>query len=56
LEIALPNLFYLFYFFLAEIVETTDDKKITREQIIDINFVGKMFKEVNIYERSKPIK
>jgi|TARA_B110000879_G_scaffold99691_1_gene135377 hypothetical protein len=38
-----------------EIVETIDDKEITREQILDVNFVGKMIKEVSIYERSKPI-
>ena len=38
-----------------EIVETLDDKERTREQILDVNFVGKMIKEVSIYERSKPI-
>ena len=37
-----------------EITETVDDKEIKREQILDVNFVGKMIKEVSIYERSKP--
>ena len=37
-----------------EITEIVDDKEIKREQILDVNFVGKMFKEVSIYERSKP--
>jgi hypothetical protein len=26
-----------------------------KEQILDVNFVGIMIKEVSIYERSKPI-
>ena len=38
-----------------EITETLDNKEIKREQILDVNFVGKMIKEVSIYERSKPI-
>jgi len=38
-----------------EIVETTDGEERTREQIVDVNFVGKMIKEISIYERSKPI-
>ena len=38
-----------------EIIETLDEKERKREQILDVNFVGKMIKEVSIYERSKPL-
>ena len=38
-----------------EIKEKIDDEERMREQILDVNFVGKMIKEVSIYERSKPI-
>ena len=38
-----------------EIIETLDEKERKREQILDVNFVGKTIKEVSIYERSKPL-
>ena len=38
-----------------EIKEIMDDEERMREQILDVNFVGKMIKEVSIYERSKPL-
>lgn len=38
-----------------EITETHNGKERKREQILDVNFVGKMIKEASIYERSKPI-
>jgi len=38
-----------------EIKETINNKERMREQILDVNFVGKMIKELSIYERSEPI-
>ena len=38
-----------------EITETLNGKERKREQILDVNFVGKLIKEASIFERSKPI-
>ena len=39
-----------------EITETLNCKERKREQILDVNFVGKLIKEASIYEWSKPLK